>query len=53
MPGKWTDQAERDLIFAVLVSHTGGNLKAKVSWDTVMNQMHAWGHTDFTKEALK
>lgn len=49
-PGKWTNEAEHDLLFAMILGKEGGE-KTRYNWPAVHDVMNACGHT-FTKEAI-
>lgn len=59
MPGStWNDKGERDLLLAIVVTHLaevkpGGNdLKVKINWGQVHEQMAGFGYT-FTESAIR
>ncbi|ORY63034.1 uncharacterized protein BCR38DRAFT_410004 [Pseudomassariella vexata] len=52
---KWTDKADRDLIFAILIANMDRHLKVKVPWAKVESQMIDWGYVgpnEFTRKAI-
>ncbi|RYO91730.1 hypothetical protein DL764_008243 [Monosporascus ibericus] len=47
----WSEKADRDLVFAILLSMNGGKV-SNVKWDDAERFMNEWGHTEFTRDAM-
>lgn len=52
MAPEWTDEAERDIPFAVILELMGGSLPNQI-WTKVESHLKSWGHNVGSPEEIR